>query len=80
LAGLIFISKKIQNGIILVKKQKSTGYNRVFDQVLLGQPGHKIIIFFIFLLIRPGFSIRLTESPINLPGGIGFKTIVESTI
>jgi hypothetical protein len=35
-----------KNSIVLVKKQKqkSTGCNRVFDQVLSGQPGHWITL------------------------------------
>jgi hypothetical protein len=37
LARSIPILKKIQNGIVLVKK-KSTGCNQVFDRVLPGQP------------------------------------------
>jgi galactokinase/mevalonate kinase-like predicted kinase len=42
-----------KNSIVLVKKQKqkSTGYNRVFDQVLWGQPGH-----WITLSGRPGHT------------------------
>jgi hypothetical protein len=39
-----------QNDVILVKKQKSTGCNRVFDRVLLGQSGHRVN------WITPGFS------------------------
>jgi hypothetical protein len=34
----ISILKKIQNGIALVKKQKSTDCNRVFDLILPSQP------------------------------------------
>ena len=37
LAGSISILKKIQNDIVLVKKQKSKGCNQVFDRIL---PGH----------------------------------------
>jgi hypothetical protein len=51
--GSISILKKIQNGVVLVKKQKSTGCNRVFDRVLPGRrvgwvtPGHDLSYFFI---------------------------------
>jgi hypothetical protein len=48
LTGSILIFKKIQNGVVLVKKKKnSTGYNRVFDRILPGQPGHGLCNFFI---------------------------------
>jgi hypothetical protein len=51
-AGSILIFKKIQNDIVLIKKkQKSTGCNRVFDRVLPGHrvnpPGHDFFYFFI---------------------------------
>jgi hypothetical protein len=48
LTGSIPILKKIQNGVVLVKKKKnSTGYNQVFDRVLPSQPGHGLCNFFI---------------------------------
>ena len=38
-ARSISIFKKIQNSIVLIKKQKPTGWNWVFDRVL---PGHQV--------------------------------------
>jgi hypothetical protein len=51
-AGSIYILKKIQNGVVLVKKQKkkSTGCNRVLPGHwvnLPGRPGHDFFYFFI---------------------------------
>jgi hypothetical protein len=34
-AGSILIFKKVQSGVVLVKKKKSTGYNRIL-------PGHQV--------------------------------------
>jgi hypothetical protein len=59
-----------QNNIILIKKQKSTSCNRVFDRVLPGQPSHTgfSFLYFFFNLTpvsatdRPGpESTRQTE-------------------
>ena len=51
--GSILIFLKNQNDVILVKKQKSTSYNRVFNRILPGQPE---FWFFLFFLTRPGSS------------------------
>jgi hypothetical protein len=65
--GSIPILKKNQNDVVLVKKkQKSTGYNRVFDWVLPGQPAgsarsHRVMTF-------PIFS---STSPVPVPGRPG---------
>jgi hypothetical protein len=76
-AGSIPILKKIQNGVVLIKKkQKSTGCNRVFDRVLPGQPGrqvtpgHGLCYFF----INPArFQPR-----VGLPGRAGFQNTVPN--
>ena len=76
-AGSIPILKKIQNGIILVKKkkQKSTGCNRVFDRVLPGQPArsagsHWVMTFPIFSSTRSGSS---PGSRVDTSGRAGFQ-------
>jgi hypothetical protein len=48
--GSIFILKKIQNIIVLVKKQKSTGYNRVLPGRRVSPPGHTGSWFFYFFI------------------------------
>jgi hypothetical protein len=61
LTGSIFILKKIQNGVILIKKQKSTGCNRI----LPGQPGHQVgrvtadRDFFYFFFNPARFQLRV---------------------
>jgi hypothetical protein len=75
-AESISILKKIQNGIVLVKKkkQKSTSCNWVFDRVLpghrvnpSGQPGHGLCNFF----INPArFQPRVDRVP-GRPAGPG---------
>jgi hypothetical protein len=70
-AESIPILKKIQNGVVLVKKkkQKSTRrVNRVTDRVLPGQPvesigSHRVMAYAIFSSTRPGSS----------PGSAGFQ-------
>jgi hypothetical protein len=76
LIGSITILNKIQNNVVLIKKtkQKSTGYNRVFNQVLPGQPAgsHQVMTFSIF--INPArFQPRVGQAP-GQPAGPGFKT------
>jgi hypothetical protein len=77
-AKLIPILKKIQNGVVLVKKnkkkQKSTGCKRVFDRVLLGQPtrlvgSYPIMIFLIFSSIQSRLTRRARPD---------FKTMSET--
>jgi hypothetical protein len=74
-AKLIPILKKIQNGVVLVKKkQKSTDCKRVFDRVLLGQPtrlvgSYPIMIFLIFSLTQ--FRLTRRARP-------DFKTMSET--
>jgi hypothetical protein len=50
-AGSIFIFKKIQNGVVLVKKKKSTGFLPGFagSTCRVGRvtPGHDFFYFFI---------------------------------
>jgi hypothetical protein len=58
--------KKIQNGVVLVKKQKSTGCNQVFYWVLPGQPdgsarSHRVMTFPIFSSTWPGSSLGSTR-------------------
>ena len=58
LPGQIFFLK---NNVVLVKKQKSTGCNQVFDRVLPGQPvgsagSHRVFPSPIFSSTRPGSS------------------------
>jgi len=43
--GSIFF-KKNQNHVVLVKKQKSTGCNQIFDRVLPGHTGFFLLLFF----------------------------------
>jgi hypothetical protein len=49
LSGQIFL--KNQNDVVLVKKQKSTGCNRVFDLVLPGRLG----FFFPYFFFNPAW-------------------------
>jgi len=63
--GSIFILKKIQNIIVLVKKQKSTGYNRVLPGQPAGSAGSWLFIFFHQL------------GPVPAPGWPGFKTMLS---
>ena len=59
-----------QNDIILVKKQKSTGCNQIFDRILPGQPSHTG--FF-----HPLFFLQLGPVPApDGPAGSDFKTMV----
>jgi hypothetical protein len=64
--------KKIQNGVVLIKKkkQKLTGCNRVFDRV------GRVMTFPIFLSTRPSFSLGSAESRIDLLDQTNFKTMV----
>ena len=73
LAGSISIFKKIQNGVVLEKKQKSTGCNWVTRSTC--RVG-RVMIFPIFLLTRPGSSLG---SQVDPPGraGPGFKTMIS---
>jgi hypothetical protein len=74
-AGSIPILKKIQNGVVLVKKKKSqrvatrflTGFCRV-----AGQPAgsHRVMAYAIFSSTRPGSSPGSTRR-----AGPGFKTL-----
>jgi hypothetical protein len=64
--------KKIQNGVVLVKKQKSTGCNRVFDRVLPGQPGRRV---------TPGHGLSyffINPARFQPQAGPGFKTMLHS--
>jgi len=56
LTGSIFLN---QNDVVLIKKQKSTGCNRVFDRVL---PGHKEFFLSLFFL---------QPSPVSAPDWSG---------
>jgi hypothetical protein len=67
--------KKIQNGVVLIKKkkQKLTGCNRVFDRVNPpGRPGHDFSYFFIN-------STRF-QSQVNLLDQTGFQNYDPRTI
>jgi len=72
--GSIPILKKIQNGVVLVKKQKSTGRNRV----LLGQPGRRVgwvtpgHDFFYFFINPARFQPRVDLS--GWAGSQNYKT------
>jgi len=66
LTGSISFSKKIQNGVVLVKKTKVNELQPGFDRVLPGQPtgwagSHRVMIFPIFSSIRPNSSPRSTR-------------------
>jgi hypothetical protein len=61
-----------QNDVVLVKKkQKSTGYNHIFDRVLPGRPAesagsHQIFPSPVFFLIQPASSSeRLDPEPVR---------------
>jgi hypothetical protein len=62
----ISILKKLQNNVVLEKKQKSTGCNRIFDLFLPGQPGRSSHDFSYFFFNPTRFQPRT---------GLGFKTI-----
>jgi hypothetical protein len=63
-----FYFKKIQNGVVLVKK-KSTGCNRVLPGQSAGLAGsHRVMAYAIFLSTRPGSSPGSRVDP-------GFKTL-----
>jgi hypothetical protein len=62
-----FYLKKIQNGVVLEKKQKSTGCNWVTRSTC--RVG-RVMIFPIFLLTRPGSSLG---SQVDPPGRAGFQ-------
>jgi len=66
-----------QNEVVLVKKQKSTGRNLVFDRVLPGQPSQpsqpvRFLSSSIVFSTRPGSSLESTKSWINPLGRAEF--------
>jgi hypothetical protein len=55
-----FYLKKIQNGVVLEKKQKSTGCNRVTRSTCRVTPGHD---FFYFFINPARFQPRVASRP-----------------
>jgi hypothetical protein len=80
-AESIPILKKIQNGVVLVKKKKKKStrrVNRVTDRVLPGQPvesigSHRVMAYAIFSSTRPGSSPGSAGSRVDPPGRAGFQ-------
>ena len=63
-----------QNDVVLVKKKKkSTGCNRVFDRVLPGQPGTSGFFFPYFFFIPARFQPRIGRSRVNPSGRAEFQ-------
>jgi hypothetical protein len=61
-ARSIPIFKKIQNGVVLVKKkQKSTGCNQVFDRINRVARSYQIIAYSIFSLTQSNFIPELVR-------------------
>jgi hypothetical protein len=85
-AGSISILKKIQNGVVLVKKKNKsqwvatrflTGFcwvNRVAGSAGL----HRVMAYSIFSSTRPGSSPRPAGSRIDPPGQAGFQNYALS--
>ena len=73
LSGSILVFLKNQNEVILIKKkQKLTGYNRVFDRVLPGHVGRRVTSgfdFFYFFLNPARFQPRILSRPAK-PGRV----------
>jgi hypothetical protein len=79
-AGSIYILKKIQNGVVLVKKQKksqrvATGFCRVTGSTC--RVG-RVMTFSIFSSIRSGFTSWSAGFRVDPPGQTGFQNYETS--
>ena len=79
LSGWISFFKN-QNEVVLIKKkkQKSTGCNRVFDRVLLGQPDQPVTPGFSFPYFF--FNSALFQLRINPPSRTKFQNYTPNNL
>jgi hypothetical protein len=66
--------KKIQNGVVLVKKTKVDGLQPSFWPGFDGSAGsHRVMTFPIILSTRPGSSPGSARSQVDVPGRVRFQ-------